>query len=177
MNKLMLFNIFFFFILFLIPVFATSGNADKDRPLEECTCGHDHEGETCEVHSGEESTCGHDHEGETCEVHSGEESTCGHDHETDPAEHIHAEGEECPSCNHENQGETGDAHNHSEGGCGLEHLHDPYLMESIIQQPWRHPEEIGRELWMKKIAPLCGLFLLAIFLRPLINKTLRKVSK
>jgi len=138
-NKLILFSIFLFFILFLNPVFATSDITDKDRPGEECSCGHEHE--------------------------------------ADPAEHIHAEGEECPFCNHENHGETGDAHNHSEGSCGLEYLHDPYLMESIIQQPWRHPEEIGRELWMKKIAPLCGLFLLAVFLRPLFNKTLRKVSK
>jgi len=157
-NKLILFSIFLFFILFLNPVFATSDITDKDRPGEECSCGHDHEGENCEVHSGEECSC-------------------GHEHEADPAEHIHAEGEECPFCNHENHGETGDAHNHSEGSCGLEYLHDPYLMESIIQQPWRHPEEIGRELWMKKIAPLCGLFLLAVFLRPLFNKTLRKVSK
>ena len=122
----------------------------------------------------------------------GEEHVHGPDcnHETESVNHEteggHVHG---PDCNHETESvnheiEGGHVHgpdcNHEhgeDGECGVGHYHDPYLMDSVVTQPWRHPEKVGKDLWLTKIAPISILFIAALLLRPLINKILKEKIK
>jgi hypothetical protein len=70
-------------------------------------------------------------------------------------------------------------HDHSKGedNCGVGHYHDSFIMDAVEQEPWRHPERLKQDMWLKRTTPVVALFLLSIILRPVINKLLRRVSK
>ncbi len=122
------------------------------------------------------SASGNEHhkhsDGETC-------SEC-EKHSEKTGEHKHSDGETCSEC--EKHG--GDAEGHEEGGehnhgdsCGVAHHHDRFILDAVLEQPWRHPEKLRTDMWLMRIAPLSFLFLLAIALRPAVNKFMKKVGK
>ncbi|MEQ8171982.1 MAG: hypothetical protein ABRQ38_24025 [Candidatus Eremiobacterota bacterium] len=132
------------------------------------------DGETCsecEKHS--EKTGIHKHsDGETC-------SEC-EKHSEKTGEHKHSDGETCSECEKhgdEAEGhEEGGEHNHGDS-CGVAHHHDRFILDAVLEQPWRHPEKLRTDMWLMRIAPLSFLFLLAIALRPAVNKFMKKVGK
>lgn len=95
-------------------------------------------------------------------------------------DHKHSDGETCSEC--ENHSEKTEGHKegeeHKEGDtCGVAHHHDSFTLDVVLDQPWRHPEKLRRDMWLMRIAPLTFLFLLAIALRPAVNKFMKKVGK
>lgn len=95
-------------------------------------------------------------------------SECSSDHEHS---HEHNDTGEMPSLS----GLDVEEEQNSDQGC--QQNHDPFLMDSITEQPWRHPEKVGNELWLKRIAPISALFILAILLRPVLNNLIRRAGK
>jgi hypothetical protein len=103
-------------------------------------------------------------DGETCsECESHSEKTEDHKHSEDASSEEHEHGEE---------------HQHKEGDtCGVSQYHDRFTLDLVLEQPWRHPEKLRKDMWLMRIAPLSFLFLLSIVLRPAINKFMKKVGK
>ncbi len=113
-----------------------------------------------------------DSNGETC-------SEC-EKHSQKTEEHKHSDGETCSECeehSHEAGGHK-EGEEHKEGDtCGVAHYHDRFILDAVLEQPWRHPEKLRQDMWLMRIAPLSFLFLLAIVLRPVVNKFMKKVGK
>jgi len=94
-------------------------------------------------------------------------------------DHKHGDGETCSECEkHSDEAEGHEGHNHKEGdSCGVSRYHDRFILDAVLEQPWRHPEKLRKDMWLMRIAPLSFLFLLAIALRPAVNKFMKKVGK
>ncbi|HPZ09517.1 MAG TPA: hypothetical protein PL110_15540 [Candidatus Eremiobacteraeota bacterium] len=93
-------------------------------------------------------------------------------HEKDHHIHTDACGEDC--------GHEGHKHNHSSApsdSCGVGKYHDRYLMESVSEQPWRHPDKLWKGMWLMNIVPIVSLVLLTLGLRPVINDLLKKAVR
>ncbi|MEQ8188685.1 MAG: hypothetical protein ABRQ39_12005 [Candidatus Eremiobacterota bacterium] len=160
MKKIILVILFSFSILisFNSDLFAAVTEDHKHGDGETCS--------ECEKHSEETHKHG---DGETC-------SECEkHSEET----HKHSDGETCSECEkHSDEAEGHEEHNHKEGdSCGVSRYHDRFILDAVLEQPWRHPEKLRKDMWLMRIAPLSFLFLLAIALRPAVNKFMKKVGK
>ncbi len=59
---------------------------------------------------------------------------------------------------------SGKTEGHKEGeehkagdSCGVSHYHDSFILDAVLEQPWRHPEKLRNDMWLMRIAPLSFL--------------------
>ena len=160
MKKIILILLFSFLILTVI-----AGNSALT--LSAAVAGNENHPEKTEDHKHNEDAL-HKEDHEQGENHEDQqEKTEDNKHDEDTVN----------SGEHE-EGEDHDEHNHKEGNtCGVGQYHDRFILDTVLEQPWRHPEKLSKDMWLLRIAPLSFLFLLSIALRPAVNKFMKKVGK